>query len=33
MCQTGAAGMASGGFTADEILQHYYPLAELIKEY
>ncbi len=33
MCQTGAAGMASEGFSAEEILKHYYPLADLIKEY
>lgn len=33
MCQTGAAGMASEGFSAEEILKHYYPLADLINEY
>ncbi len=33
MCQTGAAGMAKEGFTAPEILNHYYPLGELVKEY
>jgi SpoIID/LytB domain protein len=30
--QSGAAGMAQAGFTALQILQHYYPLAELVKE-
>ena len=29
MCQTGAAGMAHEGFTYKEILNHYYPAAEL----
>lgn len=29
--QSGAAGMAKAGFTAAQILQHYYPLAELVK--
>jgi SpoIID/LytB domain protein len=29
--QSGAAGMAQAGFTAAQILQHYYPLAELVK--
>ena len=33
MCQTGSAGMAHEGFTADEILKHYYPLAELTSIY
>ena len=33
MCQSGAAGMAALGFSAEEILNHYYPLAEIIKEY
>jgi SpoIID/LytB domain protein len=30
MDQTGAAGMAQAGFTAAQILKHYYPLAELV---
>jgi SpoIID/LytB domain protein len=29
--QYGSAGMAQAGFTATQILQHYYPLAELVK--
>lgn len=29
MDQTGAAGMAQGGFTRAQILEHYYPLADL----
>ncbi len=33
MCQTGAAGMAEKGFSAEEILKHYYPLAQLKREY
>ena len=33
MCQTGAAGMAHNGFTYTEILNHYYPLAELVSDY
>jgi len=33
MCQTGEAGMAHNGFTASEILNHYYPLAELVSDY
>lgn len=33
MCQTGAAGMASHGFTAEEILLHYYPKAQLTVRY
>jgi SpoIID/LytB domain protein len=31
MDQHGAAGMASAGFSAEEILQHYYPRAEIAK--
>ncbi len=33
MCQTGAAGMASDGYTAQDILEHYYPRAELMLRY
>jgi len=33
MCQTGAAGMASDGHTAQDILHHYYPKAELTQNY
>ncbi|MFN2312402.1 MAG: SpoIID/LytB domain-containing protein [Spirochaetia bacterium] len=33
MCQTGAAGMASDGHTAQDILHHYYPKAELTRSY
>ncbi|TVR05416.1 MAG: SpoIID/LytB domain-containing protein [Spirochaetaceae bacterium] len=33
MCQSGAAGMASAGFTAEEILGHYYPQAPLERWY
>ncbi len=33
MCQSGASGMAAIGFEAQEILKHYYPLAEIVKEY
>lgn len=33
MCQTGAAGMASDGYTAQEILEHYYPRAEQTLSY
>jgi peptidoglycan hydrolase-like amidase len=29
MCQTGAIGMSRRGFTAGQILAHYYPGAEL----
>ncbi len=31
MCQTGAAGMAADGWDYVEILQHYYPEAELLR--
>ena len=33
MCQSGAAGMAHTGHTYTEILNHYYPLGELVKEW
>lgn len=33
MCQSGAAGMAADGFTAQEILTHYYPGVEIAKIY
>ncbi|TVR91196.1 MAG: SpoIID/LytB domain-containing protein [Spirochaetaceae bacterium] len=33
MCQTGAAGMASDGYKAEDILGHYYPRAELRLSY
>ncbi len=33
MCQTGAAGMASDGYNAQDILGHYYPRAELTLSY
>lgn len=33
MCQSGAAGMAHNGFTANEILKHYYPLGTLVSDY
>jgi peptidoglycan hydrolase-like amidase len=31
MDQHGAAGMAGAGYTAEQILQHYYPRAELVR--
>ena len=33
MCQTGAIGMASDGYSAERILAHYYPGAALVKVY
>jgi len=33
MCQSGAAGMAHKGYTYSEILNHYYPLGELVRLY
>lgn len=33
MCQWGAEGMARRGYTAGEILAHYYPTAELVPAY
>ncbi len=33
MCQSGAAGMAAAGFTAEEILSHFYPLAPMERWY
>ncbi|NLE30123.1 MAG: SpoIID/LytB domain-containing protein [Phycisphaerae bacterium] len=33
MCQWGAEGMAQKGYTAKEILLHYYPTAALVKAY
>jgi len=33
MCQSGAAGMAAAGYSCREILDHYYPGAELTKRY
>ena len=33
MCQTGAAGMAHEGYSYSEILNHYYPQAELTSIY
>ena len=33
MCQSGAAGMASAGYTYKDILQHYYPGTVLTKRY
>jgi stage II sporulation protein D len=33
MCQTGAIGMASEGYSAERILAHYYPGATLVKIY
>ncbi len=33
MCQSGAIGMASGGYSAERILAHYYPGAALSKIY
>jgi stage II sporulation protein D len=32
LCQVGAFGMASAGYTYEEILQHYYPGTELVLE-
>jgi SpoIID/LytB domain protein len=33
LCQIGAAVMASKGFSAEEILRHYFPGTELLKIY
>ncbi len=33
MCQCGAEGMARQGYTAEQILQHYYPCAEIVSVY
>lgn len=33
LCQIGAAAMALKGFTAEQILAHYYPGAQLVKRY
>ena len=33
MCQCGAEGMARGGSSAEEILQHYYPGAQIVSVY
>lgn len=33
LCQVGALGMALRGYSADEIVHHYYPIAELRKIY
>ena len=33
MCQTGAAGMAHEGYTHQQILNHYYPAAEIVSIY
>ena len=33
MCQSGAIGMASEGYSAERILAHYYPGAELVRIY
>ena len=33
MCQSGAIGMASEGFSAERILEHYYPGVKLARIY